>query len=322
MEFALYRFEFERTHTPVAQSLFPDDRKPLSADEAFSRKQQLLADLLKDDQSGTRKLHFWKEGRKKKNGEQGVRKNFQHEYLLPPTTDGMAIVRIDAERKVSVHPVAGSEHTEKVPDWRSCHVVIDNRDGIQCIAIEEKKRAFGKTDSVAAMLARTFNEALAWCHLKVNIVRPGDARDFWAVVGDRTLYPDGFDRMQIELPHPNSEILKKNLSEFLTRYREKLRASMKMVFVAEDGASLDIRGTDEELRLLIDVCINYVKAESIKLRPRGKTHYVIITKDSKRSLDIPKTMLEQVAGEAINGNLFEEDSALVAVILIMNNAEK
>lgn len=251
-----------------------------------------------------------------------MRKTFQHAYLLPPTQDGMAIVRMDAEHTVSHHPEAGSERTERVPDWRSCHVVIDNRMGIQHLAIEVKKSAFGETDTVAAMLERTFNKALAWCHLKVNIVRRGDARDFWAVVGDRTLYPNGFDRMQIELPHPNSEILKQNLCEFLTRYRERLRANMKLEFGAEEGRSLDICDTDEELRLLIDACFNYVGAKSVKVRPTGKTHYVIIAKDSKRELDIPKAVLEGVASEAKGGNLFGENSALDEVTLIMDNAEK
>lgn len=58
MAFALYRYEFERTHTPLPGDLFPDDRKPLSADEAFCRKQQLFAVLLIEDQSGKRPLAF------------------------------------------------------------------------------------------------------------------------------------------------------------------------------------------------------------------------------------------------------------------------
>lgn len=322
MIFALYRYEFERTHAPVPQSLFSDSRTPISADEAFSRKQQIFAALLAEDQDGTCPLVFWKEGRKKKNGKPGVRKTFQHAHLLPPTKDGMAIVRLDAKHTVSHHPVAGSERTEKVPDWRSCHVVIDNRDGIQHIAIEVRKSAFGETDTVAAMLARTFNEALAWCHLKVNIVRRGDARDFWSVVRDNILYPHGFDRMQIELPHPNSEILKQNLRKFLTRYRETLRAKMKLEFTAEDGASLDFSDPDDELRALIDTCINYVDAKSVRVRPTGKTLYVIIAKDSKRMLDIPKDKLELVASEARDAGLFAKNSALGEVTLIMNQAEK
>lgn len=309
MEFALFRYDFERVHHGATDNLFPTAVTDLTPDEAFEQKQDILQDILLSDYDNSRPLRF----ETPRN-----RTPIHHVHMMKPAIEGIAILRLDTMKTVSHHPKPGNNAVERVPDWRSCYIVIDNRAGVQHIAIEVKKKAFSNPDTVARMIESALTPELRPVHLRIHLSRRGDARDFWSVIGDRLSYPYGFDRLHIILPHPNSQILKDNLKKFLQRYRDTMHSNMKLTFEAEEGASLNIDPSDDELRTLIDVCINYVGADCVKARPFGSNHNVIIAKNSKRMLDIPRETIENIS----DGDLFNPQAGLYNIEKILNAAEK
>ena len=163
MEYALYRFEFEVIENMTSSMFFTDGEFPTPR-QAFERKGELLNELLEKDykmQVAEQDI-FSKEYSEEKSPLlfiNGNKKPLKHQYVTAPK-EGFAIIELARLSSVSHRPHPFQTTAIKEDDYKSLHIILDNRNTHQRVAIEVKPSAFS-TDAVAASLSRALNEAFA-----------------------------------------------------------------------------------------------------------------------------------------------------------------
>ena len=170
--FALYNYEFEQ---------LPDDdffgkplRKQLS-DESFAHRQARFGQLLMDDYSGTKPLIY-----ANKRGTQYI-----HQFIAKPD-DGIFAMMLLNNHKRTTHDKSLQPHS--IDDYRRCIVFVDNRPGIQRLAIEVNPAAFTKLSTVENILFHTLSVALASRFaITIRLEHLFQAARFWDIVGDYSL---------------------------------------------------------------------------------------------------------------------------------------
>lgn len=319
MNFALYRYDFIPVNNRQKE-LFPETLPSYTVEEAFENRRLILATIFKMIESGKLPLKFSaKKTRKRKAasaasdavpagklakgtpatimryavddtpsdaGDCGISPVFIHTRQ----EDDLFVMRLDKSRTVSYHPKRGSSKTETQDDWNSCHVIFDNRDEQQ-IAIQINKNAFERPDKVAAMIEHSLNTVLKHYHLEMHISPRGDSRAFWEKVNDKQRFPKGFKRIRIELPPPNSSLLKKNLMAFLTKNREGTNSALCIEYNAIKGGCVKLDPDNEFIASFINIVINVVDATSVKGIPVGERGYLELAGDSMRKMEIDNDMI-------------------------------
>ena len=156
--FAIYNYNFLRIIRPNEeyQLEFPDWVK-VNVQESFENRQQLLEELLLTD---FEKPFPFENARKKP---------YWHKQIVKPQ-DNVYVMRVANVTNVTIT----DEHlkSQKYADYRNCLVIIDNRPGIQRIAIERKSTAFSHTKTVANILEASFCKLLKSKLLKVELAAP------------------------------------------------------------------------------------------------------------------------------------------------------
>lgn len=318
MQFALYRYEFEvMEKKDSSASLFPDQWDNLTPREAFERKSELLNKLLEKDYkmldkerktSSTERSvnnyalpnehifgkgfspieHTWKEriSPTKNSVEKtplqftnGHKKLLFHQYVAAPK-DGLTILELARHSNMSHHPHPFQANAVKEDDYKSQHIIIDNRGTHQRVAIEEKASVFS-TDAVAASLARALCEAFARYGLKVKVVPIRDDKHFWKIVNDRKRFPKGFKRLRIVFPQINDPKVTENMKRFNLDYQRTMFGSSNYVteYNAPQGECLIFNEADEMQQLLIE--ISNTVADSVELSPIGAPKFSLNGKCAK-----------------------------------------
>lgn len=170
--FALYNYEFEQ---------LPDDdffgkplRKQLS-EESFAHRQARFGQLLMDDYSGTNPLIY-----ANKRGAQYI-----HQFIAKPD-DGIFAMMLLNNHKRTTHDKSLQPHS--IDDYRRCIVFVDNRPGIQRLAIEVNPAAFTKLSTVENILFHTLSVALASRFaITIRLEHLFQPARFWDIVGDYSL---------------------------------------------------------------------------------------------------------------------------------------
>lgn len=127
--FALYNYMFEKCID--TDDIFNDEERLQEVEENFARRQACFDDVLVDDYTKTHRIHF--------TNARGTQ--YLHHFLLEPfKEEGVYVLRI-------LKNCRGTRHDENFKsisfdDYRSCIIIIDNRPGVQAIAIENSTSAF------------------------------------------------------------------------------------------------------------------------------------------------------------------------------------
>ena len=100
-----------------------------------------------------------------------------------PPTDDIVIMRVANRKHLQI--VDENLKPKQVDDYQNCIVMIDNRDGIQRILIENKKAAFRDVKQVAGILEYTFNKLLARYSLMIKLNHLKNPQTFWHVANDK-----------------------------------------------------------------------------------------------------------------------------------------
>lgn len=339
MQFALYRYEFEvMEKKDSSASLFPNQWDNLTPREAFDRKSELLDELLEKDYKildRERKIFSierdannyalpnepifgkgispteptWKKRTSPtKNSVEktplqftnGHKKPLFHQYVVAPK-DGFTILELARHSNMSHHPHPFQANAVKEDDYKSQHIILDNRGTHQRVAIEEKASVFS-TDAVAASLARALCKAFARYGLKVKVVPIRDDKHFWKIVNDRKQYPKGFKRLRVVFPQINDPIVTENMKRFNLDYQRTMFGCTNYVaeYNAPQGEKLNFNEEDEMQRLLMEIC-NTV-ADSVELSPIGGRKFTIGGKCAKTA-----QMGESERQSILENNLQEKD---------------
>lgn len=224
--FTLYNYEFGKilSHEPV--DLFGNTDVIMDAETAFPQRQQILDDILKRDYERSEPITFVNISHKKEYG---------HKHMMPPT-DGMAVMRVRNLVRKELHNADWT--TEIREDYPDCIVIIDNRPGIQRLAIETKQIAFKGIWTLPNIVSATLNKILRPYSLYVELRNVPDERDFWELVSDRKKYSKGFYKIRFHLPHLNLERLHKVFNRLSEETRRSFGSDLTLELTAEKGGEL------------------------------------------------------------------------------------
>ena len=302
-KFKIYNFQFGKIMDVVVPDLF-GGKTVMTADEAFAKKQELLRKLFEDDYNKTARISFSNRGRNRQ---------YTHKHLMPPTDD-MIVMRVVNK---TIHSYTNADfEKEKREEYPNCIVIIDNRPGIQRIAIEDKKGVFSKDTTLPNIIQSTLSNCLRKYNLSLELLKLQDSRTFWNYINDTKTYPKGFSKIIFHLPYLNLERLHDNIDRLMLVTKD-LRESMDSDFYweqrAQKGGKLKIAETDEQQKAQIDYLMGKVGGDSIGLVPNGNQGMVIWMKDkSSFYVTISNHIFDQLKEDAAGNTLFGS-SALDAI---------
>lgn len=299
--FAVFNYQFEKIIKQEREgSLFPAFGNEMTAEEAFSQRQEILNTIIDQDYNSVNKVRFMS----KNSGD----KEYVHRYMIPPTDD-ITMMRIANKRITTIVRVDLKEVQED--NYPNCIVIIDNRPGIQRILIENKKTAFQDVKQLARIIKWTFDDILVRYSLKIELMHLQDPRVFWTLVNDKRNYPDGFYKITFHLPHLNLERLKKIFDNVLVMSRKVFDSDLEWSYKANQGGTLPLDEKNELQKELIEWMMSDVGSENIKLYSNAdKKKAIIVGKDSFFAVGISDKVIKRLAEEAVKGNLFGSNSAL------------
>ena len=288
--FAIFNYQFDKIIEQEKQyELECMSDVKMSADEAFTKKQEIFGRFLQQDYA-KRTIHF-----KNDHGP----KEFIHRHLMKPV-DNIVIMRI-ANRKTQ--KIVDENLKEKqVDDYQNCIVMIDNSEGIQRILIENRKQAFNDVKQVANIMTYTFNQLLRQYGLKIRLEHLKDDRVFWQFVKDKVSYPKGFHKVCFHLPYPNLERLKKTYDRLLNQARESFDSGIDLSFVASEGGQVRLDKKDSYQSETIGWLMNDAGADVTLYSNNAKKTPIYVGNNSYRTVTISDSVFKDVDKDDLSGN--------------------
>lgn len=266
----------------------------MTADEAFPRKQEIFSDILSRDFNKACEndiIHY-------KN--KVYSKEYIHLHLIPPTDD-IVIMRIANRKKQTITDANLKE--SHVEDYPNCIVMIDNRQGIQRLLIENKKTAFRDVKQLAGILQYTFNKLLRRYSLAISLDHLQDSKAFWQYAEDVRTYPDGFYKVCFHLPYPNLERLQKVYSRLTSQIRQSFDSSLNMEFKNANG-QVRLDKKDPLQSEIIKSFMEDAGGDIVLYSNSAKRTPIRVGKDSYRAITISDTTITRLTEDAVNNDLF------------------
>lgn len=240
-KYILYRYQFSPIQSNV-RSLFPMDAANMSDKELMLKKQTLFSSLFNENVE----LKF-----KKRN------KIYNHKMLF--SQGGFFVFKIANDKIVNLEENFKKCKHEYSP---SCNVIIDNRNDVQYIAVEEKKNVFTSTDIVSSILQSTFSKYLQPYRLNITIRRIYDETDFWTIVAGN---PNSIEKVRFRFAYPNLPVLNKNVKEAIAEVSKSTASgNSELTLEAQKGASLNISKDDVHVSSLVQMSAD--GGEEIKIK--------------------------------------------------------
>lgn len=253
--FILFTYQF----SPINQerTLFPEHFINVSTN--FKHKQEIFGKILGSD------LVF-----------HNKKSTYLHQFIF---NENSIIVFKIANNKFIVQEDNFSE--KKLPHNPSCLVLIDNRENIQRIYIEDKGFSFADTTQVASILETTFNEKLVQFGLAIKICREFRPQEFWNLVEE---HKGKVKMVRFRYLYPNLPRVTEKIDELLAKVSGSV-GSHETVFELNAGPdqSLDIDKDNESVGDLVDAASQ--SGSPITLRIKGLRRFVHVG-ESFKSIEI------------------------------------
>mgnify|MGYP004455123287 FL=1 len=275
INFAIYNYNFLRIIEPnkQLQMEFPE-WQVVDVEESFNNRQFLLGDILLSDYNTPYQF------------ENAKKKKYWHVQVVKPQ-DEVYVMRVANVTNVTIT----DEHlkSKNYADYRNCLVIIDNRPGIQRIAIERKTKAFSDTKTVAGILEASLCKLLRQKLLKVKLTAVYGTNVFWTTLND---YPDGFRKVRFHFPHLNLERLTKVMDKYLKTAREDWDSDLDFSFGANEGGVVKIDSNNERQRALVEGASG--GGVWIEMYPKGKRRPVFCGKNQFVVMGVDSKVFEEL----------------------------
>lgn len=237
--FTIYTYQF----TPIQNRQLNLLEEYVSDEELMERKQELFHAIF-DSQTTV-----FKSGNKL----------LAHKIIF--NEGGMIIFRIANDKKMNLEERFQKKTYEYAP---SCLVLIDNRHGIQRIAIQEDKKAFSQTGVVKNILQKNFQKFMAEAGLSINIQKEYDKNEFWTIVNN---HKDEVTMVRFFISYPNLPRLNKKMKEMLSNASAKTNSKQTTVeYKAAEGEYLNLSTEDEDLKDLVNASADGGDKVTIKVK--------------------------------------------------------
>lgn len=296
-QFQLYNYQFGQIKRDAENDLFPEITGASPADESFPKRQDILNEIFIKDYNHLEKITFTNFS---------STKEYTHKHLIPPT-DGIIVLRI-ANKKNRKFTNENFDKETKV-DYPNCIVIIDNRPGIQRIAIEIRKSVFQNNVVLSKILQNTLNNVLKRFSLYLDLMHLQDSKDFWTLIDDKIAYPKGFYKIRFNLPYLNLERLQKKMDALTKRMRGSYDAKMSLEMTAQQGGQLNFSQNDPTQCAQINYMMEDQGGNSIELIPNdNKKKRINVGKTSMKCVVINEPVFVVLAEDAAGNSLFESSA--------------
>ncbi len=200
----------------------------------------------------------------------------------------------------------------------TCHVIIDNRDGVGQIVIEQCSESFGKhTDKVRDLLELWLQAALEDYKLDIEIRAKMRVGEFWDIVNENIRLNDPVKSVKFMFPNPKEVTPVASPSQELTEgliQLEKMGKAMNalsgvLTYVADKDSSLNLDQTQEDMANMVMLCCENGYDLQVNFRKYGLFRY---GDEGRLIQEMPPLTLEHyVKGESEIGEDGAQEFALI-----------
>jgi hypothetical protein len=192
---------------------------------------------------------------------------------------GMLVLRIGANRGQTVE--TKDFELQRIEDWPSALVVVNNEPTVQIMAIEVEHRAFRNTDTLAGILQENINRELRPYLLLIRIVPIFDKADFWQIVNE---YKGRITKVSFDMVSPNMSNISASLKLDLHELNRSANVQQTTLELRSDKRdSLTLSPDNKMIDSLVDYSSQGGGNISIKIRDLTK---MIKTSDSIKEINI------------------------------------
>ena len=256
--FVIYKYDFKEGEKTLLS--------PESGKSALEEAQTHFAKLL-----GGKQMNLFQV--EKKSGESKIYKND-----IFCTRGGITFMTVCKEKEVSIW----KEYKElKESSFPFCHVIIDNREGVCQMAIEQAKAFKSDTDKVRDILQESIQRELSELGIKFEIRPKMKVKNFWEMVEEqRTVKKDVIKQVVFEFPHPD-KVKGVDATPDMSE-RLKILSSMAAGIGATKGTlsyenssevGLQVERTSEDFAQMVSLCCNNAYHISVHFRDMGVYRY-------------------------------------------------
>lgn len=258
-------------------SLFCEENLQTS-EQAMMHKQEIFSNLLENDD-----LTF-----------SFKNKIYGHKILL--NSMGITVFRIANNKIATFEKEFQKRRIEYTP---SCIVIIDNRENMQYIAIEEDVIAFYDTEQVSKILQSTFNKQLKNYGLKLNIQKTYQKTEFWNIVNK---YKDKVELVRFHFSYPNLPRVNKTIKEIIASASKSTNSKQSSFELkSASGESLFLDQSNQELNDLANYAAD--SGDEIEIKTKGIRSFL---KTGSTSVSIEINDLEATISKDIFQNGIEK----------------
>lgn len=296
-QFQIYNYQFGQLLDNSSKDLFGNDSVLMKAEKSFPIRQELLNQLIEEDyknQENEKRIQFKYPGHIKE---------YNHRHIIKPI-DGMIVMRIANKKRVT----RIDKNFEKTndDDYANCIVIIDNRPGIQRMAIEVKKSVFTSDTTLEKIISNTFNEKLRPYSLYIDLMHIQNPKDFWVYINDKRSYPTGFYKIKFHHPYLNLERLYKKFDKLTTELRKSYNAKLDWELTAQKGGSLDISENNEMQKAQIEYFMQDLGGNNLELIPNdNKKKSIKVGKGSYQYMFISDITFERLKEDAKDNSFYD-----------------
>ena len=292
-QFQLYNFQFGKILGNEQVNLFGESDTLMSAEKAFPQKQKILQEILENDYNHRESIRFT---------HRRHQKEYTHKHLMQPLDD-ITVLRIANKKK--------TKRTDKnfqivdEEDYANCLVIIDNRPGIQRLAIEVKKSVFSSDTYLSEIISHTMNLMLKKYSLHIDLMHLQDPKRFWSLIDDKKNYPMGFYKIKFHLPYLNLERLKKKWDNLTVQMRDIYNGKMDVEMTAQNGGELNFSKENELQKAQINFFTEDLGGNSIELVPNNnKRKSIKVGEGTYKYVWMSDTTFKRLTEDAAGNNLF------------------
>lgn len=194
------------------------------------------------------------------------------------TRGGITLMTVCKEKEVSIW----KNYKElKESSFPFCHVIIDNREGVCQMAIEQAKAFKSDTDKVRDILQESIQRGLTELGIVFEIRPKMKVKKFWEMVEEqRMVKKDVIRKVEFKFPHPDSVKgmdATPNMSErlkILSAMAESIGATKGMLRYENDTEKgLQMERTSEDIAQMVSLCCNNAYHIAVHFRDMGIYRY-------------------------------------------------
>lgn len=257
-QFIIYKYDFKEGEKTVLNQN--------TGKSVLEEAQTHFAKLL-----GGKQMNLYK--MKKNNTESDIYKND-----IFCTRNGITLMTVCRRKEVSIW----KEYKElKESSFPFCHVIIDNREGVCQMAIEQATAFDSDSDKVRDILQESIQREMTELGIKFEIRPKMKVKKFWEMVEEqRTVKKDVIKQVVFEFPHPDkvkgmdatpdmSDRLK-----ILSSMAESMGATKgTLTYANSSEKGLQMERTLEDVAQMVSLCCNNAYHISVHFRDMGIYRY-------------------------------------------------